>query len=89
MSKPCHAADAPEDVLASESLKLQIWPIAAGMLADTIGTVVFGILYLSVVLGEKMSSGQPLEELKAEALLQRTDLMADRGRREVQLGGRR
>lgn len=33
------------------------------MLADTIGTVVFGILYLSVVLGEKMSSGQPLEEL--------------------------
>jgi putative membrane protein (TIGR04086 family) len=43
--------------------KLKMWPLAAGIVVDSIGSLLVGVLYLSVVLGPKLASGEPPEDM--------------------------
>jgi putative membrane protein (TIGR04086 family) len=43
-------------------MKLKLWPVAAGMLVDSFGSLAVGLLYVSVVLGVQSVGGEVTED---------------------------
>jgi putative membrane protein (TIGR04086 family) len=51
-------------ILATENVmtQLKMWPIAVGVLVDTLGSFAVGVVYVLGVFGKQMAEGAPLSE---------------------------
>jgi putative membrane protein (TIGR04086 family) len=56
-------------------MKLKLWPVVAGILVDSLGSLAVGILYVSVVMGVQVAGDEVTEDALTPTHLVITDIL--------------